>query len=84
MLPFEFFEFLPLLLKLAPLPLKLKLMVLLLSFLILHFITNDCAGDASQRPTNGGSSPRTPNDGADNCASCGTETRATQCPLLPS
>ena len=82
LLLFEFFEFLPLLLKLAPLLLKLKLLVLLLGFLILHFVTHDGTGDASQRPTNGGPSPRTPNDGTDNCASCRAETRASQCAFL--
>ncbi len=72
----ECFEFLPLLLKLAPLPLELKLLVLLLSFLTLHFVTSNGSGDTSQCPADGGSRSRTPKDGPDNCTSCGTESCA--------
>ena len=73
LLSLEFFELLPLLLELPLLPLKLKLLVLLLSFLTLHFVTSDGPGDTPQRPTNGGPGPRTPNNGPDDCTSCGPE-----------
>ncbi len=78
MLPFEFFEFTTLQFNLAPLLLKLKLLYILFFVLTLHFVTDGCAGDASQYSPDGSPGSRTPNRGPDNCASCSPETRASQ------